>query len=82
MHSFFSILQVLHDIYLVFTYSASFTDYEDDIFDVISNLHVQESKFGGKFFKFWGKSLRSSWSAFFPGLHLTKFSFFLFCLKF
>ena len=26
------------------------TDYEDDIFEVISNLHVQGSKFGGNFF--------------------------------
>ena len=30
----------------VFIYFALFTDYEDDIFDVISNLHVQGSKFG------------------------------------
>ena len=37
-----------HTIYLVFTYLALFTDYEDDIFEVISNLHVQGSKFGGK----------------------------------
>ena len=36
----------------VFTYFASFTDYEDDIFEVISNLHVQRSKFGGKITKF------------------------------
>ena len=27
---------------------ASFKGYEDDIFEVISNLHVQESKFGEK----------------------------------
>ena len=33
---------------LVFTYFASFTDYEDDIFEVISNWHVQGSKFGDK----------------------------------
>ena len=37
-----------HTIYLVFRYFASFTDYEDDIFKVISNMHVQGSKFGGK----------------------------------
>ena len=45
-----------HTIYLVFTYFALFTDYEDDIFEVISNLHVQGSKFGGKINKFGGKS--------------------------
>ena len=40
----------------VFTYFASFTGYADDIFEVISYLHVQGSKFGGKFEKFGGKS--------------------------
>ena len=40
-----------HTIYLVFTYFESFTDYEDDIFEVISNLHVQGSKFGGNSIK-------------------------------
>ena len=35
-----------HAIYIVFTNLASFTGYEDDIFEVISNLHVQGSKFG------------------------------------
>ena len=40
----------LHSIYI----SASFTGYEDDIFKVISNLHVQGSKFGGEFEKFGG----------------------------
>ena len=44
-----------HTIYLVFTYFASFTDYEDDIFEGISNLHVQGPKFGGKIYKFCGK---------------------------
>ena len=43
-------------IYIIFTYFASFTGYEDDIYEVISNLHVQGSKFGGKFEKFGGKS--------------------------
>ena len=47
-----------HTIYLVFTYFALFTDYEDDIFEVISNLHVQGSKFGGKMTKFGGKSFK------------------------
>ena len=40
-----------HAIYIVFTYFASFTGYEDDIFEVISNLHVQGSKYGGKLYK-------------------------------
>ena len=35
------------------TYFASFP--EDDIFEGISNLHVQGYKFGGKFDKFGGK---------------------------
>ena len=43
-------------INLVFTYLALFIDYKDDIFEVISNLHVQGSKFGGKIYKFGGKS--------------------------
>ena len=30
-----------YTIYLVFTYFASFTEYKDDIFEVISNLHDQ-----------------------------------------
>ena len=33
---------------MVFTYFASFTGYENDIFEVISYLHVQGAKFGGK----------------------------------
>ena len=41
---------------IVFKYFASFTGYEDEIFEVISNLHVQESKFGGNIYKFGGKS--------------------------
>ena len=47
-----------HDIYIVFKYFASFTGYTDNIFEVISNLHVQGSKFGGKFDKLCGKSLK------------------------
>ena len=43
-----------HAIYIVFTYIAAFTSYEDNILEVISNLHVQGSKFGGKFDKFGG----------------------------
>ena len=34
-------------IYILFTYFASFIGYEDDILEVISNLHVQGAKFGG-----------------------------------
>ena len=48
---------------MVFTYFASFTGYEDDIFEVFSNLHVQGSKFGGKFDKFGRKSLKKLNSA-------------------
>ena len=33
-------------------------DYENEIFEVISNLHVQGSKFGEKITKFGGKSIR------------------------
>ena len=51
-----------HTIYLVFLYFASFTDYEDEIFEVISNLHIQESKFGRQINKFGGKSLKKSWT--------------------
>ena len=59
-----------HAIYIVFTYFASYAGYEDDIFEVISNLHVQESKFGGKIYKFGGNlkkswAPQSSWSSFF-----------------
>ena len=39
-----------HAIYIVFTYFASFTGYKYDIFEVIFNLSVQWSKFGGKSF--------------------------------
>ena len=39
----------LHSIYIVFTYFAYFTGYEDDRFEVISNLHFQWSKFGEKY---------------------------------
>ena len=50
-HAFFFFLLTgalwyYHAIYIVFTYFASFLGYEDDILKVISNLHVQGSKFG------------------------------------
>ena len=41
-----------HAIHIVFTCFASFTGYEDEILEVSFNLHVQESKFGGKVYKF------------------------------
>ena len=47
-----------HTIYLVFTYFESFTDYDNDIFEGIFNLHIQGSKFGGKINKFGGKSFK------------------------
>ena len=62
-----------HTICLVITYFASFTDYEDDIFQVISNWHVQRSKFGQKI-KNLAANLKkkwtpqSLWSLFFPSL--------------
>ena len=60
MHSFFFLLTGAtwyhYAIYIVFTYFASFTVYDDDILKDISNLHVQGSKFGGKFDKFGSKS--------------------------
>ena len=59
-----------YTIYLVFTYFASFTDYEDDIFETISNLHVQRSKFGGKK-QIW-------WKIFFKKLNSTVFMKFVF----
>ena len=37
-----------HTICLVFIYFATFTDYEYDIFEVISNMQIQGSKFGGE----------------------------------
>ena len=44
---------------LVLAYFVSFTGcYEDDIFEVISNLHAQESKFGGIIYKCGGKSFK------------------------
>ena len=48
-----------HTIYLVFRYFASFTDYEDDIFEVISYFHIQGYKFGGKINKFWQKIFKN-----------------------
>ena len=46
MHSFSYI--IFYAFYIVFTYFASFTGYEDGNFEVISNLHIQGSKFGKK----------------------------------
>ena len=44
----------LHNIYIF----ASFTVYENYIFQVISNMHIQESKLGGKIYKFVRKSFK------------------------
>ena len=43
-------------IYGVLKYFASFTGYEYEIFELISSLHIQESKFDGYIYKFSGKS--------------------------
>ena len=50
-------------IYIVFTYFASFTGYEDNIFKTISFLHVQGSKIGGKIVQFGKKSNKKIYSA-------------------
>ena len=39
-------------MYIVLTYIASFTGYKENIFEVISNIHFQRSKFARKFEKF------------------------------
>ena len=52
-----------HAIYIVLTYFASLPVYEDDILEVISNLHVKESKFGGKICKFGKKTFKKLNSA-------------------
>jgi hypothetical protein len=49
---------------------TSFTGYADDIFHVISNFHIQRSKFGRKSNKFEGYSknnwtLQGSWGSLF-----------------
>ena len=67
MHFFFLFLTVAiwyyHAIFIVLKYYASFTGYKDDIFEVIVNLHVQESKFYWNIYKFGGKSLKKFNSA-------------------
>ena len=60
-HAFFFFLltgatRYYHAIHIVLTYFASFTGYEDDNFEVISNLRVQGSKFGKKNYNFGEKS--------------------------
>ena len=50
----------------------SFTGYEYDIFEVISNLHVQGYKFVGKFNKFGGNPLKKLNSAEFMELFFSK----------
>ena len=46
---------MLHEITMLFKYFASFLGFEDDILEVIYNLHIQEAKFGGKKEKKGGK---------------------------
>ena len=53
MHACYVILPCsLKSIYIF----ASFTGYENYSFEVMSNLHVRESKFGGRMYQFGGKS--------------------------
>ena len=61
-----------HAIYIVFAYFPSFTGYRYDIVEVISNLHIQGSKFGGKFYKFGGKSFKKFNSADFMEFFFSK----------
>ena len=75
-----------HAIYIVFTQFASFTDCEDGIFKVISNLHVQGYKFGGKQDKFVKKSegkkiefWRTHITRFFATLHLIPVTWHMTC---
>ena len=49
-------IRYYHALYIVLKCFASFTGYKDDTFEVISNLLVQESKFGRNIYKFGGKS--------------------------
>ena len=46
-----------HAIYIVNKYFASFTGYENDMFEAISNLHVQEFKFGRNIYAFEERSV-------------------------
>ena len=61
-------------IYLLFTYSVPFIGYEDDILEVISNLHVQGAKCGKKK-NFDGKSFKKLNS-----VEFMEFVFFQVCL--
>ena len=60
-----------HAIYIVLKYFASFTGYEDYIFEIISNSQFQESKFGRNIYQFSGEKSwipQSSLSLFFSSL--------------
>ena len=62
-----------HAIYIVLTYSALFTGYEDDILEVISNLHIKDPILTENFTNLAENLLkyltpRTSWSLFFPSL--------------
>ena len=50
--NFFFLLTGANLYYHVSYIVASFTGYEDDIFEVISDLHIQDSKFDRKIYKF------------------------------
>ena len=60
-------------LHILFAYFASFIGYEDDFLEVISNLHVQRAKFGGKRDKFGGKSFKQLNSAEFMEFGFTKY---------
>ena len=44
---------------MVLIYFASFTGYEGDIFEVISNFNVKEIEFGKNIYKFGGNSIKT-----------------------
>ena len=75
---FFIRLDDITNIYIVFTYFASFTGYTDDIFKVFFYLHIHGSNIGRKMDQDGGKSKknwtsRSLWSLFFLSLPLGPF---------
>ena len=58
-----------HAVYIVVTYFASFTGFEDNILEVISYLQVLEPKIGGNITSFADNlTPRISWSSFCPSL--------------
>ena len=61
---------MLHDITMLFTYFAPFICYEDDILEVISNLHIQGTNFGGKKDQFGRISFKKLNSTEFPEIFI------------